>query len=76
MSEKVPIKLKCPVCHRTGTAFVREASDPAWMRGNRDVSIVSMPEGFVAVRREGSSWGDAFDIDCVQDGVSAIGGAQ
>jgi hypothetical protein len=75
MSETVQIRLKCPVCCRTGTAYVAEASDPAWMSGDRDVSVVSMPEGFVAVRREGSSWGGAFDIDCIEDGVSAIGSA-
>ncbi|MCJ2142770.1 hypothetical protein [Methylobacterium sp. E-066] len=75
MSEKVQIRLTCPVCHRIGTAYVREASDPAWLKGHRDVSVVSIPEGFVAVRREESSWGGAFDIDCIEDGVSAIGGA-
>ncbi|MDH2310325.1 hypothetical protein [Methylobacterium brachiatum] len=72
MSEKVQIKLKCPVCGRVGTAYVRESSDYGWMRGDRDVSVVSMPEGFVAVHREGSSWNGAFDIDCTEDGVSAI----
>ncbi|KNY21635.1 hypothetical protein AKJ13_15415 [Methylobacterium sp. ARG-1] len=72
MSQTVQIRLICPVCHRAGTAYVAEASDLAWMRSDRDVSVVSMPRGFVAVRREGSSWGGAFDIDYIEDGVSAI----
>jgi hypothetical protein len=75
MSEMVQIRLMCPVCRRMGTAYVAEASHPARMRGDRDVSVVSMPAGFVAVCREESSWGGAFDIDCIEDGVSAIGSA-
>ena len=63
------------MCSRTGTAVVRETSDPAWMRGERDVSVITMPDRFTAVSRKGSPFDGAFDVDCAEHGVSAIGNA-
>jgi len=72
MSEKVHIKLRCPVCGRSGTAEVRETNDHAWAAGHRQVSVYIMPEGFKSVDRQGSWFDGAFDIDCAEHCVSAI----
>lgn len=65
------VPLLCPKCHREGTADLSQADGWAFVKGNRETSIESMPEGFKAV--EGSNRYTAdMDIACADCGVSAV----
>jgi len=71
MSEKVHIPLKCPDCGRVGTAVLREPSDPAWMRGARNLDLQVIPLGFKPVSRA-STWYEDLDFVCIDHDTSAV----
>ena len=63
--------LRCPKCGLTGEARLSQADGHAFLRGDRNTTVESLPVGFEA--GSDKSWvGDNFDVLCSKCHISAI----